>query len=539
MPTNRPLPPNPPPPPRRGWLDRVEWLGDRLPEPAVLFLWCLGIVAAASMVGALAGWRVQPVRPVVMEAAGGGGAARVELVAEGDPIGCQNLVSSDGVYWLLRTMVRNFIEFPPLGVVIVTMLGVGVAERTGLVAAALRAVMRITPRRLLTPAIVLVGVNSSMAADAGIIVLPPLAAMLYRAAGRSPLAGIAAVFAATSAGFSANLFITSLDPLLSGLTQLGARVIEPEYQVNPACNWWFMMASTVILTLVGWAVSSRIVEPRLAGRAADEGGPDVAMTGAQADGLSAGERRGLVWAGATAAVGVGLVVACTQIAGWPLATKDGEAARWVSAIVPIIFLLFLVPGVVYGRVTGSLKRVSEAMRPMADSIVALAPMLVLAFVAAQFIAAFKYTNLDRMLAFGVGKELAAAGLPPTLLLVALVVFALTFNLFVSSASAKWSLLAPIFVPMMMLLGLSPALTQAAFRVGDSITNPVTPLNAYLVIILVVMQQYAPRARLGTLLGMTLPYSIAFGAAWIVLLLTWFEAGWPLGPGGAVGYVPGR
>jgi aminobenzoyl-glutamate transport protein len=176
---------------------------------------------------------------------------------------------------------------------------------------------------------------------------------------------------------------------------------------------------------------------------------------------------------------------------------------------------------------------------MAESLAALAPMLVLAFVAAQFIAAFKYTNLDRMLAFGVGKQLAAADLPPTLLLGALVVFSLTFNLFVSSASAKWSLLAPIFVPMMMLLGLSPALTQAAFRVGDSITNPVTPLNAYLVIILVMMQQHAPRARLGTLLSMTIPYSLAFGVAWIGLLLAWHQAGWTLGPGGDLGYVPQR
>jgi aminobenzoyl-glutamate transport protein len=533
MPKDRSL--SPEPTRGRGWLDRVEWLGDRLPEPAMLFVWCLGIVAAVSLVGAWAGWRVQPVKPVLVEAGG----ARVRLVDDGAAVTCQNLVSSDGVFWLLRTMVRNFIEFPPLGVVLVCMLGVGVAERTGLIGTALRAAMRVIPARLLTPAIVFLGINGSMAADAGIIVLPPLAAALYRSVGRSPLAGIATVFAATSAGFSANLFITSLDPLLGVLTQTGARVIDPAYEVNPACNWWFMMASTVLLTFVGWAVSSLVVEPRLARRSADDGGPDASAIGSGAAELSTKERRGLLWAVVAVAAGVALVVACTQFDGWPLSTRPGEGARWVAVVVPIIFGLFLLPGVVYGRTTGTLKRLSDTTKLMAESVASLAPMLVLAFVAAQFIAAFKYTNLDRMLAFGVGKELAAADLPPALLLVAIVMFSIAFDLLVSSASAKWSLLAPIFVPMMMLLGLSPAVTQAAFRVGDSVANPVLPLNAYLVIVLLVMRQYAPRAKLGTLMGMTLPFSLAFGVVWTSLLLVWFEAGWALGPGGAVGYVPGK
>ena len=442
-------------------------------------------------------------------------------------------------------MVRNFIEFPPLGVVIVCMLGVGVAERTGLIAAALKALMLVVPRRLLTPMVVFIGVNASLAADAGFIVLPPLAALLYKRAGRSPLAGIAAAFAGVAGGFSANLFITSLDPLLSTLTQSGARIIDPAAVVNPACNWWFMIAATFLITLVGWPVSSLLVEPRLAARPPDQGGAPIHITTEARipDAFTSTERRALAFAAATFAAAAAILLASALIPGAPLFTQrptdPAGSARWIAVIVPIIFTLFLFPGLAYGRASGSLARFSDVARLMAESVASLAPMLVLAFFAAQFIAYFKYTNLDRMLAFSVGKQLSAADLSPTLLLVALVVVVMALDMLMASASAKWSLLAPIFVPMFMLLGIGPAATQAAYRIGDSVTNPITPLNPYMVIVLLAVQRYAPKARTGTILAMQAPFAITFACAWLLMLLAWTTLGFDFGPGGPVLYQPSR
>lgn len=547
-------------------LDLVEWMGNRLPDPTVLFVWCTVIVVAVSALGAWGNWRVQPVRLTVLTApatdsagrpaldpASGkpvqaplldsAGRPRTELRPEGDPIAARSLLTSEGIYWALSTMVKNFVEFPPLGVVLVAVLGVGVAERTGFIGTMLRAFVLVVPRKLLTPAVIFVGVNSSMAADAGYLVLPPLAAALYRTVGRSPLVGIAAVFAGVAGGFSANLLITSLDPLLSGLTEKGARIIEPGYVVNPACNWWFMIGSTFLLTFLGWAVTSWIVEPRLSRRPADEGGPSP-LTAVEIDGerMTPTQWRALWLALVTAVLGTGLIIASAAIPGWPLYTGAGpdgrpEAARWVVVIVPIIFFLFLVPGMVYGRAAGTLRSSGDATRLMSESIASLAPVLVMAFVAAQFIAYFRYSNLDRMLAFACGGWLAASGVSSSLLLVAIIALTMFFNLFIGSASAKWSMMAPIFVPMFMLVGISPELTQAAYRVGDSITNVITPLNAYLVIILAVMQRFAPRAKMGTLLSMMLPYSMVFAVFWTALLLAWAASGFPIGDGGRLTYVP--
>lgn len=535
-------------PQRPTLLDRVEALGNRLPDPAILFLCCTVLVMLASLVVSQLGWLVQPVRPELAEP----GSRHIRLVETGEPIGASNLLSSKGLYWLAENLVRNFIQFPPLGVVLVSMLGVGVAERTGLIAAALRAAMRVVPATLLTPMVIFIGINASMAADAGFIILPPLAAALFVRAGRSPLAGIAAAFAGVAGGFSANLLVTSLDPLLSTLTQAGARIVDPEATVNPACNWWFMIASTLLITLVGWAVTSRIVEPRAGRRAPDDGGRPAPGLGVAAGEGEAGEggstgvatgREARALRGALAALALcaAVVLACVLVPGWPLYTaRDAagvttEPARWITAIVPIIFVMFLVPALVYGRMSGVLSRLSDAARLMSESLASMAPMLVLAFFAAQFIACFRYSGLDRMLAFGVGKQLAAADLPPAMLLVALLLLVMMLNIIIASASAKWALLAPIFVPMFMLLGFSPALTQVAYRVGDSVTNTITPLNPYLVLVLLVVRQYAPRTRgrPGALLSLMTPYAVAFGAAWTVLLLVWFVAGWPLGPGGAV------
>ncbi len=537
-------------------LDLIEWAGNKLPDPAMLFVWASLIVIALSAVGGSMKWSVQPVRPEavmreVTDPATGelrqepvldeNGRKTVRLVDVGVPIEAKSLVTSEGIFWMLRTMVKNFVDFPPLGVVVVTMLGVGLAERAGLVGALLKAVMLIIPPRLFTPMLVLLGIQSSMGADSGYVVLPPIAAILFKSVGRSPLAGVAAVFCGISAGFSSNLLITSLDPLLSGLTETGARVIEPGYVVNAACNWWFMIASTFLLTLIGWAVTDWFVEPRLARRAPEDGGAAVGDTSAlRAERLSSGEMRALAKAGVVFAAGLTLVLALIFSKGSPLygdALPISKSARWIVAIVPIIMGLFLFPGIAYGVSVGSIRSGRDIARLMSDSLATTAPVFVLAFFAGQFIAYFKYSQLDQLLAYSLGKMLAESQLSPLLLLAAFIVLVMVLNILVSSASAKWTLLAPVFVPIFMLLQISPELTQVAYRLADSCTNIVTPLNAYLVLLLAVCQKYAPRAGTGTIISMMTPYSIAFAVIWTIFLLGWVALGFDLGIDGGLEYAP--
>lgn len=543
---------------RFGFLDAIEWAGNKLPDPAMLFVWCCLIVIVLSAIGTQLGWSVQPVRPeAVMQTVtdpqtgatrrdyviGADGRREVRLVDVGDPITSRSLLTSEGIFWMLKTMVRNFVDFPPLGVVLVTMLGVGLAERAGLIGALLKAVMLVVPARFFTPMLVFLGIQSSMGADSGYVVLPPIAALMFKSVGRSPLAGVAAVFAGISAGFSSNLLVTSLDPLLGSLTQTGARVIEPGYELNAACNWWFLAASTFLLTLVGWAVTDLFVEPRLNRRSPDDGGPAQVGAGAaelRAERLSAGESRALLYAVSVLGVMLAGVLALVFIEGSPIygdGMPESRSPRWIIAIVPIIFFLFLVPGLVYGVSIGTVRSGRDVARLMSDALASTAPVIVLAFFAGQFIAYFKYSQLDQLLAYSLGKLLAESGLPPLLLLAAFIVLVMVLNVLVSSASAKWTLLAPVFVPIFMLMQVSPELTQAAYRIADSCTNIVTPLNAYLVLILAACRAHAPRSGTGTIISMMTPYSLVFAVVWTAFLLGWAALGIDLGPGGGLVYTP--
>lgn len=568
-------------PSRRGLLDLVEWVGNKLPEPAFLFVIGALLVMLISQIAEWQRWEVQPkkleaVTQVVQDAEGRpvldpdtGEPQTIPVLDErgrpvtrlvddlsrnnGRPFTARGLLRADGLYWAISSMVDNFVRFPPLGIVLVGMLGIGVAERTGFIGAALKAFMLIVPPRFLTPTMVFLGIMSSLGTDAGYVVLPPVAAALYKAAGRAPLAGIAAVFAGVAAGFNANLLITSLDPLLAGLTGPAAMTVDPDYAVNPACNWWFMIASTVVITAAGWFTSDVIVERRLSRRPPEEGGPvagALALRELEPQRLERAETRGL--AGALTAVLLATLgfVALALVRGAPFDDALGRLPdavrgpglgdhfdRWVESIVPMLFFLFLVPGLVYGIVVGKLRSSKDAATMMVDTMAYMAPIVVLAFFAGQFIEYFKFSNLDKMLAYKGGELLASAGLGPAPLMVAFILVTAFFNLFVGSMSAKYAMFAPIFVPMFMLVGVAPELTQAAYRIGDSVTNTITPLNAYLVIILVVMQKYAPRAGMGTLIAMMTPYSLVFLAVWVVMLLAWMQLGIPLGVGGHLTYPP--
>lgn len=545
-------------------LDGIEWIGNKLPDPVFLFIGAAVVVMILSAIGSAMGWAVTPVRPTIVTetVAGPGGepitrrvldergrprvALRPEVDEEGKPrsLASRSLLSREGVYWAFTNMVRNFVNFAPLGLILVCMFGIGVAEKVGLFGALLKWLAMIVPGRLLTPTTVFLGIMSNIASDAGYLVLPPLAAALFVSAGRSPLAGIAAAFAGIAAGFSANLLVTAGDALVAGITQVGAQVLVPSYQVNPTCNWWFMAASTVILVLVGWATTAWIVEPRVSRLSAEEGGPVAASTAElRQQELSPGEKRALRWALIAFVLSLAAVLALILIPGAPLhglvnPDNPRSPGRWTQAVVPIIFLCFLAPGLAYGMATGEIRSHRDVTKCFIHAMASMAPVITLYFFAAQFVEYLNYSNLGRMLAFIGGSALVEAGLSRAPVLAGLVLLTLTINLFIGSMSAKWTMLSPIFVPMLMMIGVSPELTQASYRVGDSVTNSVTPLNPYMIIILMAMQKYARDAKMGTLIALMAPYSAAFLVTWLLLLLGWIGMGVPLGPGGPLEYIPG-
>ena len=533
-----------------GWIERI---GNRLPDPATLFLMgTLGIMVLSAVAVAM-DWSVTHELPRVVE---GSDEVVWEVQYETATVTLEDgtteersvprvskptsLLTAEGIYWLLKNLVKNFMEFPPLGIVLVGMIGIGLAERVGLVAVLLKYLMLLVPRALLTPAMVFLGIMSSMGIDAGYVVLPPLAAMLYRAVGRSPMAGIAAVFAGVAAGFNANLFITGLDPMLAKFTQEGAQVLDPDYEVAATCNWWFAIASTFVITLAGWFTTSVFVERRFKRAAPEDGGP-VPITDEElkAQEIKPEEKSALLWAFGSLALVLGVVVASVLIPGWALNGTDGPFEKWVGRIVPILFFCFTVPSLVYGVRIKAIRNDKDAAKMMVDAIAAMAPIIVLAFFAAQFIECFQYSGLDRMAALAGGQALGKAELETGVLVVAFIAVTVSFNMFVGSMSAKYAMFAPIFVPMFMLVGISPELTQAAYRIGDSVSNIITPLNAYLIIVLVFMRQVMPKAGMGTLIATMLPYTIVFGVVWTLLILGWIEMGWDLGKDGPLTYDPLR
>ncbi|HBG94396.1 MAG TPA: aminobenzoyl-glutamate transporter [Chromatiaceae bacterium] len=495
-----------------GWLDRIERAGNRLPDPATLFLLGTLVLMLLSQLAVWLDWQVQ--RDSSMEV---------------ETIRAVSLLDSAGIWWLLSNLVQNFVNFPPLGLVLVGLLGIGVSERSGLLPVLLRRVLAMAPRALLVPATVLVGVLSSLTLDAGYVVLPPLAGALFLAAGRSPLAGIAAVTSGVTCGFSANLFITGLDPLLAGLSTSAAVLLDPDYRVAITANWWFMIASTLLLTLLGTLVTTHIVEPRL-------GHQGVAEVAPEQTAQRASEDRGLRRAALMFLILSCLLLAAVLLPGAPLAGQGAHFPRWMEVLVPLLLILFLGIGLAYGIGAGTIRSDRDAVEMMSETMKTMGPYIVLAFFAAQFIACFDHSGLGAMLAIAGGDWLVQMQLPSTTLVLAFIALVMAGNLIMGSASAKYAFFAPVFVPMFMQVGISPELTQAAYRVGDSVTNGITPFNPYLVIILAFVRRYRPDAGLGTLLALMLPYTLVFAPVWSLLLGLWVMLGWPLGPAGPLVYT---
>ena len=494
----------------RGWLNAIERAGNRLPDPAVLFIFGTLIIAFGAEVAVLTNWTVE----------------RTTSPTGSEMIAARGVFGSDGLWWWLSHLVKNFIEFPPLGIVLVGMLGIGLAERSGLLPALIVSAGLAVKEAYLIPAVIFLGIMSSMALDAGYVVLPPVAAILFMAAGRSPLLGIAASFAGVSAGFAANLFITAIDPLLAGFTTAAAQLLDSEYQVAVTCNWWFMAASTLVLTLTGWFITLVWVSPRTL-----DIGDHYEASSATLKLPSVIQKKAMKWALFSFLVLLGLILVAVNWPGAPLNGSGARFPRWIEATVPLLFILFAGPGLVYGKVVGTIRDSKDFASMLSKTIADLAPYIVLAFFAAQFIAVFNYTHLGEMVALAGGAWLASLQLSVYVLLLMFVLLACVGNLFIGSMSAKYAFMAPVFVPMLMQTGIAPELTQIAYRIGDSVTNVITPFNPYMVIVLALLQKYQKGAGLGTLISLTLPYSLGFLVVWLVMLFIWIILGLPLGPGG--------
>lgn len=507
---------------RPGWLDRVERWGNALPDPVFIFLAFILLAVVLSVIAAGVGWSA--VNPV-----------------SGKPLQVESLLTEANLRRLLVGMQTTFTGFPPLGLVLVVMLGAAVAEGSGLFTALLSGPIGKVPRWGLTPSVFIIGLLSHHASDAAYVVFIPLAALVYAEAGRHPMAGIATAFAAISGGFAGNVVPGQVDVLLLGITEPAARLIDPHFTMNPLGNWWFSIGICLAFTPVAWFITDRVVEPRLGTWRPDA---EAAALVVPRHGLDAAQRRGLRHAGLAALAVVALYAA---FALWPDftplldRTADGpqRTTPFYKALIGGFMLLFLATGWAYGRAVGTVKSHRDIVAMMGQGMRTMAPYLVIVFFAAHFVALFNWSNLGPVIAIKGAEALRTLDIPRPLLLVALLLTSSGFDLFIGSASAKWSAMAPVVVPMLMLLGISPEMTTAAYRMGDSVTNILTPLMSNFPLVLVICQRWNRGAGVGSVLALMLPYGLAFLTAGCLLVMGWVAFELPVGPGAAVVYqVPG-
>jgi aminobenzoyl-glutamate transport protein len=499
-------------------LAAVERVGNKLPDPAVLFIGLLFIVWILS-------WLFSYVEFSVIDPR-----TKQALVVN-------NQLSGTALTAFFSSVVTNFSHFHPLGVVLVAMLGIGVAEHTGFINAALRSIMSVTKRWLLTPMVILVGIVSHSAVDAGYVLVIPLGGVIFYAAGRHPMAGIAAAFAGVSGGFSANFVPSALDPMLQGISQAGAQILDPSIVLNPLNNYFFTTVSSLLIISAGWFLTDKVVEPRLQQHQLDGDLEDLPTM----EPLDENERKGLRTAGWAMLLGIIALVFTAGLESSAWRADDGSlfsgAAPLMQSIVALIFFLFLIPGLVFGIASGSVKSSKDMIAGMTKAMNSMAYYLVIMFFIAQFIYAFGQSNLGVLLALEGAAVLKALALPGAITITGIIVLTGFINLFVGSASAKWALLAPIFIPMLMQLGISPDLAQAAYRVGDSSTNIITPLMPYFPLVVVFCQRYVKGTGIGTVTAMMLPYSITFLVLWTIFLLIYWALGIPLGLQASYTYMP--
>lgn len=491
-----------------GILGTIERVGNALPHPFILFLYL--VVALIVLTAILAGLGVSAVNPTT-----------------GEVVKVQSLLTRDGMVWILGSLVSNFSGFAALGIVLVMQMAIGVTESSGLLTTAIRRAVLGVPTWALTATVLFIGINGSIASEASIIFIPPLAAAAFYAAGKHPLAGLIAGYAATNAGFTANLMITATDALLYGVTQEAAQMIDPSYTTTPANNWYFMIASCFVLTIVGTLVNDHIIEPRLG-----------KFTGSEVDQARDAtdlEKKGLRNAGIFSLIFIALILIGLIPANGILRAEDGSIINgpFITGLVPFLLAYFVLVGVVYGFTVGTFKKLEDIPRVMADSLTSLTGYIVLVFVIAQFIAIFNYTNLAMVIAVNAASFLSHIGLTGVPLILAILLVTTFVNFFMTSGTAKWYIFAPIFVPMFMMLGYTPEFAQVVYRIADSCTNPITPIYPYLPMVIGMAAKYDKKFGMGNVISMMIPYSFGFLIIWTIFVIAWMFLGLPLGPGASV------
>jgi len=494
------------------FLNLVEKGGNALPNPATLFASFAVGVLILSWIGEMLGWQAS--HP-----------------ATGEVIQVHNLLSNEGFRRIVLEMVTNYTGFAPLGIVMVALLGIGIAESSGLVGAVIRLLVLKSPKKLLTFVLVFSGIVSNVASDLGYVLLIPMAGVIFHSVGRHPVAGMAAAFAGVSGGFSANLFIGTIDPLLAGLSTEAARILDPDYYVMPTANYYFMVASTFVISIAGTWVTERFVEPRLGTYTGDVPRENMER-------LSPVERKALRWVMITALAWVALFAAGLIPDQGFLRGTDNTILHspLIKGFIAFLFFMAASLGIVYGAITGKFKNDTDVVKGMSDSFKTLAAFLVLVFFAAQFVAYFKWSNLGLVIAVQGASFLQEAQLGLIPLIILFILLSGFINLFMGSASAKWAIMGPVFIPMFMLLGYSPELSQAIFRVGDSVTNIISPMMSFFALIIIYFEKYQKNSGLGTLISTMLPYTIVFTIFWTALLIGWVMLDLPLGPEAPTLYI---
>lgn len=486
-------------------LNYIERVGNKLPHPATLFLILALLVMVASWLASVFNYSaIHPVNQSIIKA--------------------NNLFSGEGIRWIFANLEKNFVEFPPLGLVLVVMIGIGVAEGSGLFTVLVRQLVLGAPKKLITAAIILAGIFSHLASEVGYVILIPLGAMIFHALGRHPMAGFAAAFCGVSAGFGSNFLIGSVDPILAGLSTSAAQILDPTMVINPLVNYFFMVASGVMVIVAGTWVTEKIVEPRLGKYTGNV--PKLDATE-----LSPQEKKGLRYSGwAVLALIIVLGVMVIPSTGILRNPENGSVLHspFMEGIIFVLLLIFFVPGLVYGAVVGTIKNDKDVVKHMTHSMKGLAAYIVLVFFAAQFVYFFRYSNIGLIVAINGAEALSSIGLTGIPLMIMFVLLAAFINLFMGSASAKWAIMAPVFIPMFMLLGYHPSLTQAAFRIGDSVTNVITPMMSYFALIVTYAEKYDEKYGIGTIISLMIPYTLIFLICWIILLVGWMLLGIPVG-----------
>ncbi|WP_354680155.1 AbgT family transporter [Macrococcoides caseolyticum] len=489
-------------------LDIIEKSGNKLPDPVVIFIsLCLIILFASFVTGKMGVSAKNP--------------------ADGKVIEAVNLLTPEGIAKIISEAVNNFATFPPLGLVLVVMIGVGVAEKTGYFETLMKYTIEKTPHKIIVPMIILVGILGNAAGDAAPIVLPPIAAMVFIKLGYHPVAGLVMAYASALGGYSASLMIGMSDALIVSFTEPAAKLVDDSVPVNAVMNYYFLCVSTVVLLIVAWFVTVKITIPRFGAYKSDvhTAAEDVTPT----------ERKAMIYANIALLIAMVIVtLLAVPENGLLRNAKTGSLIQdspLMNGIVPIITVLFFVPGLVYGFVAGTMRSTKKFAEMLGDAMSTMGPFIVIVFFAAQMLAYFKWSNLGTIIAIK-GAE-ALQGQNGVVLILGVLALSSFINMLIGSASAKWAIMAPILVPMLMLLGFHPAFTQVIYRVGDSITNPITPMMPYLPLLLSYAQRYVKDIGLGTLIAALMPFSVAFGIFWTILLIVWYLTGLPVGPGGPI------